>query len=189
LTTGTFKPANYFTVQDPFAAPAPAGPYLTPAPGGTDTLTSAFTGAAGGDPNGTWSLYVVDDAGGDLGSFSSGWSLTLTPLTATCTTPCGQVRLDVTSTLTRNTAGNVAATITIQNIGSLTANNVMVNTAKLGATNGTPLPQGLGNIVPGGSVTTTVNFANSTPGVSSTLSIGGSYTGGKFSSNKRVTIP
>ena len=189
LTTGTFKPANYLTVQDPFAAPAPAGPYLTPAPGGTETLTSAFTGAAGGNPNGTWSLYVVDDASGDLGSFSGGWSLTLTPLTVTCTTPCGQVRLDVTSTLNRTNASTVAATITIQNIGSLTANNVMVATAKLGATNGTPLPQSLGNLAPGASVTTTVNFANSTPGAGSTLSIGGSYTGGKFSSNKRVTIP
>ena len=77
LGGGSFQPANYGTVQDPFPT-APAGPYLTAAPGGTDTLTSAFTGVAGGDPNGTWSLYVVDDATGDTGTITGGWSITLT---------------------------------------------------------------------------------------------------------------
>jgi subtilisin-like proprotein convertase family protein len=189
LTTGSFRPGNYLTVQDPFAAPAPAGPYLTPQTGGTDTLTSAFTGAAGGNPNGTWSLYVVDDASGDLGSFAGGWSITLTPLNVQCTTPCGQVRLDATSTLTRTNSTTVSAAITITNIGSLTANSVVLNTARLGATSGTPLPQNLGNIAPGASVTVNVSFTNSTPGANSTLSVGGTFTGGQFSSNKRVTIP
>ena len=191
LTTGSFKPANYLTVQDPFAAPAPAGPYLTPAPGGSDTLTSAFTGAAGGDPNGTWSLYVVDDASGDLGSFAGGWSISLTPLNTVCTTPCGQVRLDVTSTLTRTNSTTVSAVIRVTNIGSITANNVVVSTARLGAANGAPVPQTLGNIAPGATVTvpTSITFTNSTPGASSTLSVAGTYTGGTFSSNKRVTIP
>ena len=31
----------------------------------------------GTNPNGTWQLFVVDDAGGDLGSIAGGWSLTL----------------------------------------------------------------------------------------------------------------
>jgi len=189
LTTGTFRPGNFLTVQDPFAAPAPAGPYLTPSPGGSDTLTSAFTGAAGGNPNGTWSLFVVDDASGDLGSFAGGWSLTITPLSPTCTTPCGGPNLVVTTTLSRTGASNVLAAVTIQNIGAVVANNVMLTTAKLGATNGTPLPQSLGNLAPGASVNTTVNFNNSTPGASSTLVIGGTYTGGNFSSTRRVTIP
>ncbi len=77
LATGSFRPANYGTVQDPFPAPAPVGPYLTPTPGGSDTLTSAFAGAPGGNPNGTWSLYVVDDASGDIGNFNGGWELAL----------------------------------------------------------------------------------------------------------------
>jgi hypothetical protein len=34
-----------------------------------------------------------------------------------------------------------------------------------------------------------VNFANSTPGASAVLSVGGTYTGGTFSTNKRITIP
>ena len=84
VPTGTYKPANFDTAQDPFPAPAPAGPYLTPATGGTDTLASAF---AGQDPNGTWSLYVVDDATTDVGNMSGGWQLTLTSTTPICAQP------------------------------------------------------------------------------------------------------
>jgi subtilisin-like proprotein convertase family protein len=85
--SGTYKPTNYAVAQDAFVAPAPAGPYLTPAPSGTDTLTSAFTGVAGGDPNGIWSLYVVDDAGVDSGNFNGGWSLTLSTSARVCCAP------------------------------------------------------------------------------------------------------
>ncbi len=84
--TGTYKPTNYGT-GDLFPAPAPAAPYLTPATAGTDTLTSAFTGVAGGDPNGTWSLYVVDDASIDSGSFAGGWSISFTTSSPVCAGP------------------------------------------------------------------------------------------------------
>src|SRR5262245_47949308 len=69
LTTGTFKVSDDDTGGvDNFPAPAPA----------PSTATSL---AAFGDtnPNGTWSLYVVDDASGDTGSISGGWSLTFLP--------------------------------------------------------------------------------------------------------------
>jgi subtilisin-like proprotein convertase family protein len=83
--SGTFKPTNYTVCQDPFAAPAPAGPYLTPGgigtPCGTDTL-AAFNGV---NPNGTWSLYVVDDLGADVGTISGGWILNITA--SGCATP------------------------------------------------------------------------------------------------------
>ncbi len=69
--TGTFKPTNIGT-GDVFPAPAPAAPYLSPGTAGTDTLASAFGGI---NPNGTWSLYVVDDSGTDVGSIAGGWSL------------------------------------------------------------------------------------------------------------------
>jgi hypothetical protein len=36
------------------------------------------------DPNGTWSLYVVDDFGGEIGSIAGGWSLTITTTEAAC---------------------------------------------------------------------------------------------------------
>src|SRR4030095_15354857 len=40
----------------------------------------------GTNPNGTWSLYIVDDAGGDIGQFAGGWTLTITS-TGPCVTP------------------------------------------------------------------------------------------------------
>jgi len=84
--SGSFKPTNYTTCQDPFAAPAPVGPYLSPGgigtPCGTDTL-AAFNGL---NPNGTWSLYVVDDLGGDVGTITGGWSLSIST-SGICPTP------------------------------------------------------------------------------------------------------
>jgi subtilisin-like proprotein convertase family protein len=66
LTTGSWKPTDAgFT--ETFTAPAPAGPY-------TANLGN-FDGVSG---NGTWSLYVMDDASGDFGSISSGWELNIT---------------------------------------------------------------------------------------------------------------
>jgi subtilisin-like proprotein convertase family protein len=75
LVSGTFQPANYTPNPDMWPAPAPA-------PSGGSAL-SIFNGT---DPNGTWSLYLVDDATGDLGQISGGWSLTITS-GGTCPTP------------------------------------------------------------------------------------------------------
>jgi len=61
--SGTYAPTNS-GATDTYAAPGPGS--ITQA---TPTLSS-FTG----DPNGTWSLYIVDDAGGDIGSIDS-WTL------------------------------------------------------------------------------------------------------------------
>lgn len=65
FVTGSYRPANSGTT-DVFPAPAPAAPY-------TYTL-SAFNGDS---PNGTWNLYIIDDANLDGGAISGGWSLTL----------------------------------------------------------------------------------------------------------------
>ena len=81
-----FKPSNYGT-GDTFPPPAPAGPYLSPATAGLDRL-AAFTGL---DPNGTWSLYVFDDQGGDVGTMAGGWDLTIT---TSCMAPSGAVTSD-----------------------------------------------------------------------------------------------
>ena len=73
--TGTsVRPTNN-GADDPFATPAPAGPYGNPAPAGTATLNGTFAGTSG---NGAWNLYVMDDSGGDFGTISGGWALTLT---------------------------------------------------------------------------------------------------------------
>ncbi|HEX8248894.1 MAG TPA: M36 family metallopeptidase [Pyrinomonadaceae bacterium] len=75
LVAGTFRPGNTDTTTDVFTAPAPVAPYDNPAPAGTATFASAF-GSNGSTMNGTWSLYVRDDAGTDIGGLAGGWSLT-----------------------------------------------------------------------------------------------------------------
>jgi hypothetical protein len=74
LVAGSFRPTSD-AIADIFPAPAPAAPYTLPAPGGTGTFASTF-GTSGAGMDGTWSLYVVDDAGGDTGTIA-GWSLTV----------------------------------------------------------------------------------------------------------------
>src|SRR5690606_6039891 len=71
---GEYRPANYQSV-DTFDAPAPAGPYQSAAPIGSDTFESVF-GTDGATMNGTWALYGDDDAGSDPGFISGGWSIT-----------------------------------------------------------------------------------------------------------------
>jgi subtilisin-like proprotein convertase family protein len=60
-----YRPTDY-EAGDSWPLPAP------PLPHG-----SSLGELAGESPNGTWSLYVNDDAGGDAGSIGSGWSITL----------------------------------------------------------------------------------------------------------------
>lgn len=70
IPTGTYRPTNGGTNGDPFPAPAPPPSITLPQYG---TALSPFVGT---DVNGTWSLYVVDDGGGDAGSMSGGWCVT-----------------------------------------------------------------------------------------------------------------
>ncbi len=72
LVSGTFKPSNV-GVGDTFAVPGPVS-YQSASPAGVATFASAFGGI---NPNGTWSLYVVDDTGFYSGSISGGWSLSV----------------------------------------------------------------------------------------------------------------
>jgi len=72
LVSGAYRPSNV-GASDPFDAPAPAGPYGLATPAGGDTLASVF---GTGDPNGTWNLYIDDDAGSDSGSMAD-WCLEL----------------------------------------------------------------------------------------------------------------
>jgi uncharacterized delta-60 repeat protein len=65
IVSGTYKPTAYFPVAT-FPAPAPPVPYAT-------NLSSLYDG----NPNGAWSLFVIDDTPINDGVISNGWSLNL----------------------------------------------------------------------------------------------------------------
>src|SRR5205085_1181159 len=73
LTSGIFKPTN-FDDTDTFPSPAPQG-------NPTGATLGAFYGT---NPNGTWSLYVVDDNGNNAGTISGGWNLDIQSSTSAC---------------------------------------------------------------------------------------------------------
>jgi len=100
LVTGTFKPTNIGT-GDLFPAPAPAGPYPDP------QLLSIFNGL---NPNGTWSLYVVDDLGGDIGNMAGGWSLSITTSVPMCCVGCTGITCPANVTQS-NDPGQCAAVV------------------------------------------------------------------------------
>ncbi|ELS00221.1 Proprotein convertase P-domain protein, partial [Gloeocapsa sp. PCC 73106] len=68
ISSGTYDPSNFTST--------PADTFPTPAPGGSygSNLDTAFDGT---NANGTWSLYVVDDGTGQVGSIANGWSLSI----------------------------------------------------------------------------------------------------------------
>jgi len=72
LVSGTYAPVNYGT-GDVFPPPAPAEPYAS--------SLSVFNGI---NPNGSWSLFVVDDSAQDSGAINNGWSLSFYTVTAVC---------------------------------------------------------------------------------------------------------
>jgi len=70
--SGSYKPSN-FEGSDNFPAPGPGG--------AVSSVTLSTFG--NGNQNGTWSLFVVDDLGGDLGNWAS-WSITFTDPPTVC---------------------------------------------------------------------------------------------------------
>jgi len=88
---GSYNPTDFFA-GDIFPT---VGAFSASAPAGTATFESVF---AGTNANGGWSLYVVDDTGGDAGSFAGGWSITFEDVTPGCTNS-GATNFDPNATL------------------------------------------------------------------------------------------
>jgi subtilisin-like proprotein convertase family protein len=68
LTSGSFKPTDGNPSPDAFTAPAPNAALAA-------NTMSAFNTT---NPNGTWQLFVMDDAAPNTGDFSGGWSMQIT---------------------------------------------------------------------------------------------------------------
>ena len=96
LVTGSYRPTD-FEAGDTFPAPAPA-------PSAATTLAT-FNAT---DPNGTWSLYVVDDAGGDTGAIT-GWCLEI--VTAGGPTPTPTATATALPTNTPTATATATATV------------------------------------------------------------------------------
>ncbi|MDQ6796924.1 MAG: Ig-like domain repeat protein [Actinomycetota bacterium] len=111
----TAKPADYQELTGPGAPAdtypgAPAG-LAKPAPTGSATLASTFNGIA---PNGTWNLYVLNDAcDAPAETLSSGWTIDITTAAGAATTTA------VTSGANPSSTGqNVTFTATVTSGGS-----------------------------------------------------------------------
>lgn len=122
LLPGDYQLADY-EPGDVYPSPAPAG-----------AAGTSLGALAGANPNGVWSLYVVDDTSGDVGVISGGWSLSLSVVK-----PVNQIAdLLVAGTASPDPVlvGNgLACAYTITNLGPNTANGVtLTNVLPVGVT-------------------------------------------------------
>jgi uncharacterized repeat protein (TIGR01451 family) len=109
---------------------------LTSGGSGTNAIThlsaplppygSTLSALNGGNPNGTWELFVLDDAALNSGIVSNGWMLTLT--TASPVGFAGNLALGMTASASAVTVSNdFIYTLTITNYGPSTSSNVLVS--------------------------------------------------------------
>jgi len=96
LSAGPYQATDY-EPGDPFPAPAPQSPRAA--------SLSAFKGT---NPNGAWSLYIVDDTSGGDGELISGWCLNVRT-TAGTQRPCTTQRNAIPATGTGDPSGAPAA--------------------------------------------------------------------------------
>jgi uncharacterized repeat protein (TIGR01451 family) len=113
LVSGSYKPAGYGGIPN-FPSSAPADPY--------GTLLSAVNGT---DPNGAWSLYVMDDRIGDSGVIAAGWTLNLTIIEPV--NPIADLALGLSgSPASLFTASALTYTISVTNLGPNSAPGIVV---------------------------------------------------------------
>jgi len=93
IISGTYQPTDFEVGSDTFPSPAPAGPY-----------TSSLQNFVGTAPNGTWSLYIVDDTSVNAGQLASGWSIRIetAPTISLASGNLTGMTEDSTSTITYN---------------------------------------------------------------------------------------
>ncbi len=97
IASGSYKPSSWEMPDSMFPAPAPAGPYAEPGPGGTPARSAFMNTIFGGlNANGAWTLYIYDDNGGSFkqlapGTIAGGWGIEMVGPTAAGVSLSGRV--------------------------------------------------------------------------------------------------
>jgi len=115
ITNGTYRAANYLTQVDP----------ISPFPNNTPWTNTSLATFDGINPNGVWSLYVVDDASGQNGLIANGWSLNID--TAAQVIPGADLSVAMTDSPDPViVGGTVTYQIEVRNHGPAAASSVML---------------------------------------------------------------
>jgi hypothetical protein len=107
----------------------------------------------------------------------------------------GNIQLATTASLTQLSDGSYQATVTVTNVGTGTAQKVVLTSATFGAASGTPVPQPLIDLAPGGIAVTTLTIPATagTAGAPIVERFTGTYvqgnTTGTFGANVRSVLP
>ena len=118
IVSGTYRPTSYASVPPPFPTPAPPSTLASP-------YATNLAALVNSNPNGPWSLFVVDDTPFNSGIISNGWWLNL----ITADTISGNADLGVSSYASPQfpiATSNLTYTVTVTNYGPSTAVNVLV---------------------------------------------------------------
>jgi uncharacterized repeat protein (TIGR01451 family) len=128
IAAGVYRPSNYGAALDVFPPPAPPGPWA-----------SSLSGFIGTDPNGPWSLYVVDGIVGGSGSIAGGWNLTISTADPIADLALGgsvngiDLTIPLTDPIKVPVNSNLVYTFTVTNKGPAVASNtVLTNTLPAG---------------------------------------------------------
>ena len=158
IVAGTYQPT----------ANLPAYNFPTPAPAGA--ATNLFAQFNGTTPNGVWSLYVIDNAVGDAGLITGGWSLALT--TVSPVNSAADLHLSASGGPSQlYLGGSVTYTLVVTNKGPAMATAVVVsNTLPAGAALGA-VTHSQGSHASGGGLVV-FNVGNLAVNASATMSIG-----------------
>jgi hypothetical protein len=103
----------------------------------------------------------------------------------------GAVQLVASTTWVQLGNGSYQGTVTVTNVGTGTARNVVLGSSTLGTAAGTPASTPLISIPPNGFAVATLTFPASAgnPGSLVIEKLAGTYTGGTFGASARVTLP
>ncbi len=107
MTAGVYRPTDLVAASDD----------VFPAPANTNLIVTTLAECAGFNPNGTWSLFVVDDQPGDTGLLK-GWALSFTTVSNSCCSGSANQPPAVTSATILPAVPNTTQTLTASASGT-----------------------------------------------------------------------